>query len=247
MRRAVMAMQKGGVGKTTIVVNVAVGLARRGLRVLLVDLDWQSNATDALGYRDHGTLGAYGVIVQDLPPKQVIREVEKGLDLLPSSPSLATVDEWLSTRMRREEVFKRRMAEVADYDLVLMDTGPSFNLINVNALTYADELWLAVSVEYFGLEGAAKMLSTAGLVREELGHHLPVRHVIPNFTDHTRKSLSALSSLRETFGDAVTPPIRRNVRLSEAPGHHKSIWDYAPQSLGRRDFERLIDHIMEVG
>src|SRR5690349_1867266 len=99
MRKAVVAMQKGGVGKTTIVTNAAVGLARRGLRVLLVDLDWQSNATDALGHSGHGTLGAYGVIVQDLDPTAVIQRVEERLDLLPSSPSLATVDEWLTSRM----------------------------------------------------------------------------------------------------------------------------------------------------
>ncbi len=248
MRKAVIAMQKGGVGKTTIVTNAAVGLARRGLRVLLIDLDWQSNATDALGHAGHGSEGAYGVIVKEQHPDSVVRRVEDRLDLLPSSPALATVDEWLTARMRREEILRRRLAPLEGrYDIVLLDTGPSFNLIQVNALTYATELWLAVSVEYFGLEGAAKMLSTTNLVREELGHELPVRYVIPNFIDHTKKADAALASLRATFGGAVTPGIRRNVRLSEAPGHHKSIWDYAPASSGRRDFERLVDHIIDDG
>ena len=244
MRICAMAMQKGGVGKTTVVVNTAAGLARRGLRVLLVDLDWQANATDALGRINHGTSGTYGVIVGESTPQQVLQPIEDGLDLLPSSPALATVDEWLTPRMRREEVFKRRMADVDNYDFILIDTGPSFNLVNINALTYATELWLTVSVEYFGLEGAAKMLRTANLIHEELGHELPIRHVIPNFADHTNKAAAALKALRETFGDAVTPAIRRSVHLSEAPGHHKVIWDYASQSLGRRDFDRLIDHLV---
>jgi chromosome partitioning protein len=244
MRRIAVVMFKGGTGKSTVATTVAVGLARRGRKVTLIDLDAQGNATDMLGCSDHGTTGVYKVIVEGAEPSEIAVEVEPNLTLLPSSRALAPVDSWLTMQTRREELLKRRLAHYNGQDFVFMDTGPSFSLLNLNALTYAGELWLPVSMDYLSLAGAAQMLDTLRMVGEEIGHQVAVSKVIPTFYDRrTKKSQAVLEALQETFGDAVTPPIRTNVRLSEAPSHHRSIFDYAPGSPGAEDFERLLDHL----
>jgi chromosome partitioning protein len=109
---------------------------------------------------------------------------------------------------------------------------------------FATEAWLPVSMDYLSLTGVTQFLDTIKMVEEELGHRLPVRYVIPTFFDgRTRKSSAVLESLKESFGDAVTPPIRSNVKLSEAASYHQSIFDYAPESSGAEDFLGLVNHI----
>lgn len=244
MRRVAVAMFKGGTGKSTVAVTAAVGLARRGRAVALIDLDAQGNATEMLGRAAKSDTGIYRVIVDGEAPAEVAQTVEPGLTLLPSSRALAPVDSWLAMQTRREELLQRRLAGFNGFDYVIVDTGPAFSLLNLNALTYATELWLPVSMDYLSLAGAAQMLETLRMLDEELGHRLPVRSVVPTFFDgRTNTSKAVLAALHETFGEAVSEPIRRSVRLSEAPSHHQSIFDYAPRSPGADDFTRLLDHI----
>jgi len=145
---------------------------------------------------------------------------------------------------RREEILRKRLVNFANDDYVIVDTGPSFSLLNLNALMFATEAWLPVSMDYLSLTGVSQFLDTIKMVEEELSHHLPVRYVIPTFFDgRTRKSNAVLQSLRESFGDAVTLPIRSNVKLSEAASYHQSIFDYAPESAGAEDFLGLVNWI----
>ena len=244
MRRVVVAMFKGGTGKSTVATSVAVGLARRGRRVALVDLDAQANATDMLGCGEHGSTDMYGVIVEGAAPATIAISVEDHLRLLPSSQALAPVSNWLVMQNRREEVLKRRLAALNGDDYVIVDTGPSFSLLNLNALMYATEAWLPVSMDYLSLTGVSQFLDTIKMVEEELGHRLRVRYVIPTFFDgRTRKSSAVLESLKESFGEAVTAPIRTNVKLSEAASYHQNIFDYAPESAGAEDFLSLVNEI----
>lgn len=241
MRRVVVAMFKGGTGKSTVATSVAVGLARLGRGVTLIDLDAQANATDMFGYADHGTTDMYGVIVEGTAPETIAIPIEDRLRLLPSSQALAPVSNWLVMQNRREEILKKRLAKLDNTDFVILDTGPSFSLLNLNALVYATEAWLPVSMDYLSLTGVSQFLDTLKMVDEELGHHLPVRYVIPTFFDgRTRKSNAVLESLKESFGAAVTLPIHTNVKLSEAASYHKSIFDYAPDSPGAEDFRTLV-------
>ncbi|HKA53680.1 MAG TPA: ParA family protein [Candidatus Binatia bacterium] len=244
MRRVVVAMFKGGTGKSTVATTVAVGLARRGRRVTLVDLDAQANATDMLGYAEQRQVDMYGVIVEGTAPEAIAIKIDDYLQLLPSSQALAPISNWLVMQNRREEILKKRLAKLHGAEYVILDTGPSFSLLNLNALMYATEAWLPVSMDYLSLTGVSQLLDTLKMVEEELGHRLPLRYVIPTFFDgRTRKSTAVLDTLKESFGATVTPPIRTNVKLSEAASYHKSIFDYAPESAGAEDFRTLVDHI----
>jgi len=246
MRKAVICNFKGGVGKTTCAVNLAVGLARSGKKVLLLDNDSQANATCALGIDNESTPGMYGLIINDMPIESLKVEVEAGLDMIPASRALAPVDQWLTMQTRREEILKKRLKNLDSYDFVIIDTAPSFSLLNLNALVYAEEIWLPVSMEYLSLEGVRQVTETLQIIREELNHHPIIRYVIPTFYDiRNSKSASILEALTESFDKAVTSPIRTNVRLSEAPSHHKSIFDYAGSSAGAHDYNLLIQRINE--
>lgn len=243
MRRVAVSIFKGGTGKSSITVNVGVGLARQGHRVLVVDLDSQASTTRMLGSGGEPPT-IQDVLVDRVDPALAIRSVGDGLDLLPSTRSLAPIDSWLTGQMRREEILAKRLSALPEYDFVLLDCAPAWSLLNVNALVFADELWLPVSMDFLSLVGVQQLEETLQTIADELEHEIPKRYVIPNFFDRrTRKSREVLHALEEAFGDAVTPPIRGSVRISEAPSHGLSIFDYAPQSIGAEDFERLVAHL----
>jgi chromosome partitioning protein len=247
VRRVAVSIFKGGTGKSSVAVNVAVGIARRGRRVLIVDLDAQASATRMLGGGfEPPTI--YDVLVDRVEPARAIHAIADGLDLLPSARSLAPIDSWLTSQMRREEILSRRLADLAGYDYLILDCAPAWSLLNINALVFADELWLPVSMDFLSLVGVQQIEGTLRTIRDELDHEIPARHVIPNFYERrTRKSREVLAALEEAFGDAVTPAIRKNVRISEAPSFAQSIFDYAPRSIGAEDFEQLVGHILGEG
>lgn len=246
MRKAVICNFKGGVGKTTCAVNLAVGIARTGRRVLLLDNDAQASATDALGIDGTTTAGTYGLFVNEERPETLAVAIEERLDMIPASRALAPVDQWLSMQTRREEILKKRLANLCGYDFILIDTAPAFSLLNLNALTYADEAWLPVSMEYLALQGVRQVTDSLQMIQEELGHNITVRYVIPTFYDvRNAKTKAVLEALKASFGPAVTTPIRINVKLSEAPSYHQSIFDYAQHSVGAKDFQTLVRSITD--
>lgn len=215
---------------------------------MLLDNDAQASATDVLGATGTPTPGVYGLIVSGTRPEDLAVEVETGLSLIPSSRTLSLVDQWLAMQTRREEILKRRLSALNHYDFVLLDTAPTLSLLNINALTYATEVWIPVSMEYLALEGVRQVVEALQMIREELEHTVQVRYVIPTFYDvRNAKTAAVLDALVASFGDAVTAPIRVNVRLSEAPGHHQSIFDYAPHSAGAEDFQALTRRIINDG
>ena len=249
MRKVAVCGFKGGVGKTTVAVNAAVGLARAGRKVLLIDTDAQGSATDALGVDGTATPGTYGLLVNGDRPQDVAIELEARLDVIPATRALAPIDQWLTMQTRREEVLRRRMTHLrGKYDVVLLDTPPAFSLLTLNALVYADEVWLPVSMEYMALQGVKQVMDTITMIGEELDHGVTVRYVIPTFYDkRNSKTAAVMDALAEGFGMAVTSPIRINVRLSEAPSYHQSIFDFAPTSTGAQDFTDLVRRIKKDG
>lgn len=239
MRRVAVAIFKGGTGKSTVAVNVAVGLARLGRRVLVVDLDAQASATHMLGAIDAAPT-IREVLVDRLAPREAVRPVETNLQVLPAGRSLAPIDAWLSTQVRREEVLKQRLAPIEDRDIVILDCAPAWSFLNVNALLYADEIWIPVSMDFLALVGVRQLEDTFDMLRDELGHELRKR-VVPTFFDaRTRKSAEVLAALQERYGDDVMPPLRTSVRVSEAPSHGCSVFDHAPGSAAAKDLGRLV-------
>jgi chromosome partitioning protein len=252
VRTIALANQKGGVGKTTTAVNLAAGLARRGARVLLIDLDPQANATVAFGLRPPAlTHTSYTLLCGHVPLSAILRPVAPGLDLIPANLELAGAEMELSTAIGRESVLRDRLADLPPdrYEFVLVDSPPSLGLLNINALAFVREIIIPLQCEFFALHGISLLLRTVDLVRRRLNPLLVVCGVLACMYD-PRRSLSreTLAEIERFFGRRVfRTRIRTNVRLAEAPSHGKSIFDYAPDSHGAEDYAALADELLAGG
>lgn len=245
MRKIAIAAFKGGVGKTTCATNISVALARRGKRVLLLDCDSQSNCTDSLGVASDATLGLYGLLTGGADLAMAAVNVESNLDLVPGSRALSGIDPWLLARPRPSDMLRVRLEGLTDYDFVICDMPPSFGSVSLNCLMFADECWLPCAMEYLALQGIKQVLDTLKMLRDEAEHVVKVRYVIPTFYDkRNSKTESIMRALEKNFKERVLAPVRCSVRLSEAPGHHRSIFDYSPQSSGAEDYQRISEAIL---
>jgi chromosome partitioning protein len=238
------ANQKGGVGKTTTVVNLASYLALHGDRVLVIDLDPQGNGTSGLGV-DRSTVerSIYDAIVDDIPLDQlVVRGTAEGVDLVPSAIALAGADLELAGVMARERRLRRLVEPVApDYDVIFIDCPPSLGLLTVNALTAADAVLIPLQCEYYALEGLTQLLATIDLVRDHLNPQLQLDGIVLTMYDaRTNLSAEVAAEARRHLGASVYDTIiPRSVRLSEAPSHGLPITRYAPESRGAAAYAQL--------
>jgi len=241
------ANQKGGVGKTTTVVNLASFLALAGDRVLVVDLDPQGNATSALGIERARDRSVYDAVIDDvqLDDLAVPTKVD-GLTLIPSSIALAGAEVELTPLEQRE----RRLAGLLDpvrsgYDYVLIDCPPSLGLLTINALTAADSTLIPIQCEYFALEGLGQLLATIRLITDHLNPRLEVKGaVLTMYDSRTRLSAEVGDEVRRHLGSRVYDTIiPRSIRLSEAPSHGLPIHLYAPTSKGAEAYRDLASEI----
>jgi chromosome partitioning protein len=241
-RKIVISNSKGGVGKTTTVVSLGSGLAMRGERVLVVDLDTQGHVARALGLTPSHTL--YEVLDRDLPPRQAIASARPKLDLLAGGRLLARSKKTIaSLPYGAEHVLAQKLDTLNGYDYVILDTAPSWDVLNVNALFYAQEVLLPISMEALAVYGMADFLEAIQGVRQ-YNPVIHLRYVLPTFFDmRVRKSSEILQQLVDHFQRMVLPPIRYNVDLSECPAHGKTIFEYAPKSRGSKDYARLVERI----
>jgi chromosome partitioning protein len=248
-RRIAILNQKGGTGKTTTAVSLASGAAERGHNVLLVDTDAQGNVGVSLGI--NGERSLYHVLVESADPAQVAVPVRKHLDCITSDASLAAAEIWLAQQeiSARSRVMTHRMnlMQVSRrYDYVVLDCGPSLNLLNQNALSYADEVVIPVTCDYLALVGVKQVLRTIKDVERHLHHTVRISAVLPTFYDgRTRLAREVLETLQGHFKDKCLRPVRTNTRLAEAPCHRKTIFEYAPESNGARDYSRVVDWLVK--
>jgi chromosome partitioning protein len=236
--------QKGGVGKTTTVVNLATYLALLGDRVLVIDLDPQGNATSGFGI-DRSTVdgSVYDALVDGLPLAglHVATPVE-GVRIVPSSIALAGAEIELATVEGRERRLGRVVREERDaWDWVLVDCPPSLGLLTVNALTGADSVLIPIQCEYYALEGLTQLIATINLVRDHLNPALAISGVVLTMYDgRTNLSAEVAHEVRRHLHDAVFRTIvPRSVRLSEAPSHGLPIALYRPDSKGAEAYAAL--------
>jgi chromosome partitioning protein len=236
-RTIACANQKGGVGKTTTVVNLASLLALSGDRILIIDLDPQGNATSGLGI-DRTALqrSTYDAIIDGVDLRDlIVRGSSEGVDLVPSSIALAGAEVELAGATTRERRLHRLLAPLTDaYDAIFIDCPPSLGLLTVNALTAADAVLIPLQCEYYALEGLTQLLATIELVRDHLNPRLAIDGVVLTMAD-ARTNLSAdveAEARRHLDGTVYETVIPRSVRLSEAPSHGRSIATYAPESRG---------------
>jgi chromosome partitioning protein len=242
------ANQKGGVGKTTTVVNLATYLAISGERVLIVDLDPQGNATSGFGI-DRGVLERtlYDALLGEAPLETTVlpTAVERCF-LVPASVSLAGAEVELATAEQRERRLARVLDSVRDaYDYVLIDCPPSLGLLTVNALTAADSVLIPTQCEYYALEGLTQLIATLNLVRDNLNPALAIKGVVLTMYDaRTNLSADVAAEVRNHLRDAVFDTvIPRSVRLSEAPSFGLPIALYRADSRGATAYSDLADEV----
>ena len=240
-----VANQKGGVGKTTTVINVGAHLAELGRRVLIVDCDPQANATSGLGVaRRDIPASTYDVVVLGRPLAEArIHTSIPGLDLIPSDIALAGAEIELVAVARREKRLAYALEALSDdpVDYVLLDCPPSLGLLTVNAVVAAEALLVPIQCEFYALEGLGLLTHTISLLRRELNPSLRIAGIVLTLHDG-RLTLASqvVDEVRKRFGDLVLDPvIPRNVRLSEAPSFGLPITAYAPASRGAEAYREL--------
>lgn len=242
------ANQKGGVGKTTTVVNLATALAQVGERILVVDLDPQGNATSGFGGdRTGGRRSLYDAIAGTMPLADLVHVTAiPGLSLVPSSIALAGAEVELARVSQRERRLARLLAPIAPtYDYVFVDCPPSLGLLTVNALTAATSVLIPIQCEYYALEGLSQLIATIHLVRDHLNPNLEVKGIVLTMYDgRTHLSAEVAAEVRRHLGTAVYDTIvPRNVRLAEAPSYGQPVALYAPESRGAEAHRQLADEV----
>ncbi len=244
MRIAIL-NQKGGTGKTTTTVSLGAGLARAGYKVLIIDVDSQGHVGISLGAS--GDKSLYHLMIERRPLSECVVAARPNLDILPGDNTLASAEIFLARQNEgRDKVLRQVLHDNRDYDFILLDCGPSLSLLNMNALTFADHLIVPVSCDFLSLIGVKQVMKTLKNVNQVLLHPITILGILPTFYD-MRNNISdeSIKTLKGYFHDKVMPPIRVNTRLKEAPRHSQSIFEYGPNSRGARDYERLVDWVVD--
>ena len=235
--------QKGGVGKTTTVINIAAQIALRGFRVLVIDSDSQGNCATGLGVDKSKVKNTTRDLI--LSPETAIDSrhatAVENLHIIVGDRSLIGLEQEMMRQLGREKRMKEALQPLlAHYDLVLIDTPPSLGLVTINALVASDGILVPVQTEYFALEGLALLSGTIREVRSLLNERLGVDGVLLTMHSQTLLNKQVAGEILENFPDLVVrPAVRRNVRLAEAPSHGIPIHLHDPSSPGGKDYQDI--------
>jgi chromosome partitioning protein len=245
--------QKGGVGKTTTCINLAAGLAKKNFKVLIIDLDPQSNASLGLNVNvDEFSSSIYDVLVNNLDLEQaIVPTYVKNLDIAPASSLLTGAQLEIADLLGRERllrtgVWKMLNSHIRYYDYILMDCSPSLNLLTINGLVAAQCVLVPIQAHYFSLEGLKELFSTLKVVRDRINSELEILGILPCIVDIRKKmTREMLDQLKDYFKDKMLKTvIRMNIALAEASAHGQSIFDFNPYCNGAKDYSQLVDEMI---
>jgi len=248
--------QKGGVGKTTTAVNLAASLARKGMRVLVIDLDPQGNASTALGVEHHNkVVGSYEVLVMGVAMTVAVKPSPEHLNLfcLPATINLAGAEIEMVDLPQRELVLREALAKyltaVERIDYVFIDSPPSLGLLTVNALTAATEVLVPIQCEYYALEGVTQLVSNIERIKRALNPTLTVSSILLTmFDNRTNLSTDVAAEVRKFFpSQTLDATIPRSVRLSEAPSFGQTAITYDPKNTGSLAYQEAAIELAQRG
>lgn len=242
--------QKGGVGKTTTAVNLAFYLAKEGLKILLIDLDPQGNATSGVGVKKEELVTSMAeVMVGQTELREIIIETEyKGFDLAPTTQKLAASEVEMAKLNKKFVQLREEVKKVeGDYDVIVIDSPPSLSLLTVNGMIAGDYLLLPVQTEFYALEGVAQLLESMKLVKKATNPNLKLLGVLATMYDkRTSLSVQVLEEMKKYFKDKVfITTIPRNVRVAEAPSHGVPVGAYDKFSRGAKAYKSLAKEVIK--
>lgn len=237
---------KGGVGKTTSVINIGAALNKQGYRALLIDMDAQANLSHSLGIVEP-VKNTYGVMRGLYELSESIIKVKDGLDVLPSILDLSGAEIELSSETGREYILKDALEPVINnYDFILIDCPPSLSLLTINALTVADEIYIPLQAQYLALQGLTKLMEIMLKIKKRLNNKLEIGGVfITQYDKRIILNRDVANVMAEHFKDRLfNTKIRVNIALAEAPAEKKDIFEYSPASNGAEDYLALSKEII---
>lgn len=249
MRFISICNHKGGCGKSATAVNLAACLALKGNHVLLIDLDPQCTATDALGI-DVENLGKqmYDVMTGGATVKDVVRSTEiQGLDAAPCNMDLRAAEKQIEEQEGNEYILKKQMASLDGYDFVVMDTPPNIGPLTLNSMAVATELIVPIQCEYCSLRGMSQLMEVADMAEKILGN-MPKRRILLTMYTRTNIGNQVVNSVRAHYDDDVyLTIIPRNIKVAEAPAHGKPVVLYSPNSAGSDAYKTLAEEVLRDG
>ena len=254
MKTIAFANQKGGVGKTTSVINSSAALAEKDKNVLMVDMDPQAHLTAGSGvspYKLEVTI--YDVMKGEADPRETVINLSdaKGrLDLMPSSISLAAADADFVAEPGREYLLREALHVLRQaYDYIIIDCPPSLGILTVNAFTAADSIIIPLQTEYFALHGTRQLMQIIQKVQSRLNPDLVMAGVLITMLDSRNNIHSEIVEvIKNKFDNQVfNTAIRRNIALVESPSFGQSIFDYRPNSAGAKDYKKFVEELLKVG
>ncbi len=250
--------QKGGVTKTTTTLNLGIGLAREGKRVLLIDADPQNDLTSALGWDADALENSLGklmyLVTQDYKPvvQDTILHHPEGVDLIPSNLDLSSMESQLVNAMSREKVLANLLKDVKkDYDYILIDCMPSLGMITINALTAADEVIIPVQAQYLPTKGMTHLMKSIDMVRNHTNENLKIAGIVMTLVDsRTNLSKEVINTIRTKYGMSIRifdTQIPVAVKAAEASKAGMSIFAYDKGSKPAIAYEQLTKEVMKLG